>query len=72
MILLLVLDLILAGILFNQYYLKVEEEEIEVPSPLTINEALLNQFSSEWQRREEVSQSAATKYYPNPFQARVQ
>lgn len=72
MILLLLLDLILAGILFNKYYLKVEQEKVQPPIPLKINENLLNQFSSEWQRREEVFQAAASRPYPNLFQGRGQ
>ena len=67
LVLFLVLDLVLGGIFFWQYYLKAEKEEPQVILPLKINQALLQRFSSAWQEREELFGQAALKQYPELF-----
>lgn len=70
MLLLFLLDLIFGWLLLYRYYLKIEET-VQIPSPLKINEVLLNQFSSQWVSREEVFRAADEKQYPNPFRSRI-
>jgi|GEM_PF-3036318 len=65
----LLLDLIVAGILFWFFAQRATEMEIEAPPPLVLNQALLNDFSSQYSQREIKFQEIQSKYYPDCFRS---
>ncbi|MDI6883308.1 MAG: hypothetical protein QMC93_02435 [Patescibacteria group bacterium] len=69
LIFLLILDLIIGGIFFFEYYLKEKRGEFQVPPALKINQNLLNKFSSDWQDREINFERAKEKEYLDPFRS---
>jgi len=64
---LLLIDLIIGGIFFWRYYLKVIKEELEITPSLKINQTLLNQFSNTYQKRQELFEEAKEKEYFDIF-----
>lgn len=67
MIILFILDLAIAGLLFWQIYLIREADVAVRPEILQINQALLDDFSSQWQARVKAFEKADSKQYPNLF-----
>ena len=62
----LILDLIIGGILFWQYFINPQQEEQITPS-LAINKDLAEKISNEWIKRDALFENAAEKEYPDPF-----
>lgn len=67
LILLLALDLILGGICFLRYYLKVPGKELPSTQVLKINQGLLEEVSSRLAEKEAIFKKAKDKKYPDLF-----
>ena len=64
---LLLIDLIIGGIFFWKYYLKVIKEKPKIIPPFKINQTLLNQFSNTYQKRQELFEEIKKKEYFDIF-----
>lgn len=71
LIILFVLDLLLAALVFWQVYLLRESPVVVRIETLQINQALLDDFSSQWQKRESDFEKALQKEYPDPFRGEL-
>ncbi len=63
----LLIDLIIGGIFFWKYYLKVIGEEPKMTPSSKINQTLLNQFSNTYQKRQKLFEKAKEKEYFDIF-----
>ncbi len=67
LILFLLIDLLILFLFFWQLYLNLDTQTLETPTSLKMDQALLQDFSSQYDTRQVNFDNALSKSYPDPF-----
>lgn len=72
LIFLILFDTLIGVLLFMRYYFKEEELKTGTSQLIQLNKPLIEKFTREYSRREQVFLSAGTKDFPNTFKQQEQ